>query len=78
MKRPHFKSCNHGCLAKEAKGQSTNGGCTFPSRLDDLREECILLWGYHHDKGIRKFARKVAGLIDHISMEEGTTSDPAT
>ena len=69
MERPYFKACNHGCRAARAEGQNTNGGCDFPPRLNVLRDECKKLRG-HDDDEIRKFARRVLGLIDHIGMKE--------
>lgn len=69
MKRPYFKACNHGCRAREAKGMATNGGCQFPANLYLLREQAGLLWGYHHDEEVRKFARKIVGLLDHIKED---------
>ena len=70
MKRPHFKACNHGCRARKPNGQATNGGCDFPSNLFLLREQAGLMWGYHHDEEVRKFARKVVALIEHIEERE--------
>ena len=70
MKRPHFKWCNHGCRARKAQGMATNGGCNFPPRLDQLKEEAGLFWSCHDDADVRRFARKVVGLLDHI-YEEG-------
>ena len=69
MKRPHFKSCNHGCAARKATGQATNGRCDFP-RLDKLRETAGVMWGYHDDAEVRKFGRDVVTLLEHIYEEE--------
>jgi len=65
MKRPHFTSCNHGCAARKAVGMATNGGCRFP-RLAELREEAGVMWGYHHDSDVRKFAGRVVELLSHV------------
>ena len=69
MKRPHFKACNHGCRARKATGMATNSGCNFPN-LYMLREQAGLIDGYHHDEEVRKFARKVVALIEHIEELE--------
>ena len=69
MKRPHFKACNHGCRARKATGQATNGGCNLPN-LYMLREQAGLIWGYHHDAELRKFAGKVVALLEHIEERE--------
>ncbi len=66
--KPHFKACNHGCRARQPKGQSTNGGCRFP-KLDLLSKKASLLWSYHDDTEVRKFAREVKELLDHIYEE---------
>ncbi len=63
--RPYFKACNHGCRARRPRGMSTNGGCRMP-RLPQLREKAGLLSGYHDDIEVRRFARKVCELLDHI------------
>jgi hypothetical protein len=66
MKRPYFKPCNHGCKARKPVGQATNGACHFPGNLYMLREQAGLIWGYHHDDEVRKFAEKVVALLEHI------------
>lgn len=70
MKRPHFIACNHGCKARKPTGQATNSSCNFPNSLYLLREQAGLMWGYHHEKEVREFARKVVALLDHIVEEE--------
>lgn len=69
MKRPHFKPCNHGCAARKATGQSTNGRCNFPN-IDILREEAEILWGFHGYTSVGKFAKKVLSLLDYIEERE--------
>lgn len=66
MKRPHFKACNNGCRARKPVGMATNGGCRFPHDLTGLRSQAGLLWGSHGDPGVRKFARTICDLLDHI------------
>ena len=48
---------------------ATNSGCNFPN-LYMLREQAGLIDGYHHDEEVRKFARKVVALIEHIEELE--------
>ena len=69
MKRPKFHSCNHGCKVRKAKGMATNGGCSFPD-IEALGDHARHLWGGHPDTSVRRFARRVLDVLDHIHFEE--------
>ena len=66
MKQPHFTWCNHGCRSRTPVGMATNGLCRFPHDLAKLKEVTNLMQSSHHDPEVRKFARQVSGLLDHI------------
>ena len=70
MKRPHFHWCNHGCRVRKARGMATNGSCRFPNNLYMLRVQTNLITNYYHDDEIRKYARKIEGLLSHIYESE--------
>jgi len=70
MKQPHFTWCNHGCRSRKPVGMATNGSCNFPPRLDDLQETANLMWSSHDDIEVRRFAKQVSGLLEHVFEAE--------
>ena len=63
-----LKGCgDHSCRVEKPVGMGTNGGCKFPE-ITRLAKQCDLLQGYHDDVEVRRFARSVGYIFNHLEV----------